>query len=65
MDSSKYRNPFRRTNETTKQPTKWSEVPLNKPRVPQFVNKFPHFMVPGGSLPHSQDPATRPYSEQD
>jgi len=30
-----------RTNEITNQPTKWSEVRLNKLTGPQFVKKFP------------------------
>ena len=29
----------------------------------QLVKKFPHFVEPECSLPHSQDPATYPYPE--
>jgi hypothetical protein len=31
--------------------------------VSQVVKKLPCFMEPGGSLSHSQEPATFPYSE--
>jgi hypothetical protein len=36
---------------------------LEKLIVSKLVRKFPHFMEPGGSLPHSQQPATCPYHE--
>ena len=39
---------------------------LEKLTVPQLVKKFPAFFLETeGSLPHSQDPANRPYSEPD
>ena len=42
--------------------TPWGTV-LEKLTGFQLVKKFPHFMEPKGSLPHSQVPATCPYSE--
>jgi hypothetical protein len=33
--------------------------------VTQLVKKFPAFMEPEDSLPHSQEPATSPYPEPD
>ena len=36
---------------------------LEKLTISQPVKKFPHFMGPEGSLPHSQVPATCPYPE--
>jgi hypothetical protein len=43
--------------------TPWSKGLLEKLTVSQLVKKFPHFMEPGGSLPHSQEPATCLYPE--
>jgi hypothetical protein len=43
--------------------TPWSRGFLEKLTVSQLVKKFPHFMEPEGSLPHSQEPATCPYPE--
>ena len=39
----------------------WCRVLLEKLAGLQLVKKFPHFMEPEGSLPHSQASATRPY----
>jgi hypothetical protein len=39
--------------------TPWSRGILEKLTVPQSRNS-PHFMEPGGALPHSQEPATCP-----
>jgi hypothetical protein len=41
--------------------TPWSRVLLVKLTGLQLVKKFPAFMEPEGSLPHSQVPATCPY----
>ena len=41
--------------------TPWCRVLLEKLTGLQLVKKFPHFMEPEGSLPHSQASATRPY----
>jgi hypothetical protein len=43
--------------------TPWSRVLLEKLPGFQLVRKFPAFMEPVGSLPHSQVPATCPYPE--
>ena len=43
--------------------TPWSRVLLEKLTIPQLVNKFPSFMEPEGSLPQTQEPATRPCPE--
>ena len=43
--------------------TPWSRVLLEKLTGPQLVKKFPHFMEPEVSLPHSQVPTTCPYSQ--
>ena len=43
--------------------TPWSRVLPEKLTDSQLVKKFPHFMEPEGSLPHSQVPATCPYPE--
>jgi hypothetical protein len=43
----------------------WSRALLQKLTVTYLVKKFPHFMEPEGSLPHSQDPPTGPYSKPD
>jgi hypothetical protein len=43
--------------------TPWSKVLLEKLTASHSVKKFPHFMVPERSLPHSQVPATCPYPE--
>ena len=40
-----------------------SKVHLEKLTRLQLVKKFPHFMEPEDSLPHSQVPATCPYPE--
>jgi hypothetical protein len=44
--------------------TPCSTVLLEKLTGRQVVKKFPAFMEPEGSLPHSQQPATCPYPEQ-
>jgi len=36
---------------------------MTNQQVLSLSRNFPHFMEPEGSLPHSQDPATCPYSE--
>jgi hypothetical protein len=43
--------------------TPWSRVLLEKLTGLQLVKKFPHFIEPEGSLPHSQVPATCPYPD--
>ena len=43
--------------------TLWSRVLLEKLTVSQLVKKFPYFMEPEDSLPHSQVPAPCPYPE--
>jgi hypothetical protein len=43
--------------------TPWSRVLLEKLTGLQLVKKFPAFMEPEGSSPHSQAPATYPYPE--
>jgi hypothetical protein len=43
--------------------TPWSRVLLEKLTDLQLVKKFPAFMEPEGSSPHSQTHATRPYPE--
>ena len=43
--------------------TRWSRVILEKLTGSELVKKFPHFMDPEGSLPHSQVPAICPYPE--
>jgi hypothetical protein len=43
--------------------TAWSRVFLEKLTGLQLVKKFPHFMEPQGSSPHSQAHATCPYPE--
>jgi hypothetical protein len=43
--------------------TPWSRVILQKLTGLQLVTKFPHFMEPESSLPHSQLPATCVYPE--
>jgi hypothetical protein len=45
--------------------TPWSKALLVKVTGSQLVNKFPAFMEPEGSLPHSQVPANCPYPEPD
>ena len=45
--------------------TACSRVLLEKLTGSQLVKKFPHFVEPEGSLPHSQVPATSPYPEPD
>jgi len=40
--------------------TPWSRVLLEKLTGFQLVKKFPAFMEPVGSLPHSQEPVTCP-----
>jgi hypothetical protein len=42
--------------------TPWSRGLFEKQTVSQLV-KFPTFMEPEGSLPHSQQPAISPYPE--
>ena len=42
-----------------------SRVLLGKLTGSQLVKKFPHFMQPESSLPHSQVPATCPYPDPD
>ena len=44
--------------------TRWSRFLPEKLKVSQLVKKFPHFMEPEVSLPHSQLPATCPYPGQ-
>ena len=41
--------------------TPWNRVLLEKLTGLQLVKKFPAFIEPEGSLPHSQASATRPY----
>jgi len=41
----------------------WSRVLLEKLTGFQLVKKFPAFMEPVGSLPHSQKPVSCPYPE--
>jgi len=43
--------------------TPWSRVLLDRLTGFQLAKKFPLFMEPEGSLPHSQGPATCPYPE--
>jgi len=43
--------------------TAWSSVLLEKLTGSQLLKKFPHFMEPKSSLPHSQMPDTCPYPE--
>ena len=43
--------------------TPWSRVPLEKLTGSQLVKKFPHFMEPEDSFPHSQVHASCPYPE--
>ena len=43
--------------------TPWSRVLLQKLTGLWLVKKFPTFMEPEGSLPHSQVPTTRPYPQ--
>ena len=43
--------------------TPWSRVLLEKLTGLQLVKKFPHFMEPEGSSPHTQAQATCPYPE--
>jgi len=43
--------------------TPWSRVLLEKLTGLQLVKKFPHFMEPEGSSPHSQAHTTYPYAE--
>jgi len=45
--------------------TPWSRVIFEKQTISQLVKKFPHFIDPEGSLPHSKLPATCPYPEAD
>ena len=51
------------TNLLTYLLTPWSRVLLQKLTGFQLVKKFPAFMEPEASLPHSQVPATSPYPE--
>ena len=44
--------------------TPWSRGLLEKITSFQLDKKFPHFMEPEGSLPHSQVPATCSYTER-
>ena len=43
--------------------TPWCRVLLEQLTASQLVKKFPAFMQPEGSFPHSQMPATCPYPE--
>jgi hypothetical protein len=43
--------------------TPWSRAFLEKLTDSQLVKNSPHFKEPEGSLPHSQQPVTRPYPE--
>jgi len=45
--------------------TQYNRVLLEKPNVLSQSRNSPHFMEPEGSLPHTQEPATRPYPEPD
>ena len=40
--------------------TPWSRILLEKLTGSQLVKKFPYFMEPEGSLPHSQVPCSYP-----
>ena len=53
----------RKAKELTKQIPPSSTVLAEKLTGPQSVKNSKHFMEPEGSLPRSQQPATRPYPE--
>jgi len=49
--------------QTVTKQTPWNKILLEKLRVTQLVKKFPTFLEPQGSLPHSQEPTINPYSK--
>jgi len=63
MSGTKWRNIWNLKStylELTHLPTPWSRVRLEKLTVFKLVKKFPYFIEPEGSSPHSQLPASCP-----